>query len=336
MTEDNYILYGSEYSPFSVKVRSYFRYKNIPHEWRPRTHDNLAEFQKLAKLPLVPLVAGPENEVLQDSTPIMELMETRYPEKSICPEDAELSFLSFLLEDYGDEWVNKPMFHYRWWNDADQIAVANGLAQSALPNGDANAREKLAAQIRTRMVPRLRFVGSHEGTRNIIESSFDTLLMRLEGHLKRRPYIFGGRPSFADFGIWGQVYSCMLQPTTKTIILENFPEIVSWIDRMLDPKEMGEWEDWQHIAPTLEPLIKGEIGELYLPWSVANSKAVFEDASDFSVELPLGLFTQQVAKYSARSLQALKDKLSKVEDRTRLEETLLKNNCLSALVAENW
>lgn len=336
MSEENYILYGSEYSPFSVKVRSYFRYKNIPHEWRPRTHDNLAEFQKLAKLPLVPLVAGPGNEVLQDSTPIMELMETRYPESSISPDDAELSFLSFLLEDYGDEWVNKPMFHYRWWNDSDQIAVAAGLAKSALPNGDTKAKDQLAAQIRTRMVPRLRFVGSHDGTKEIIESSLDTLLTLLERHLERRPYIFGGRPSFADFGIWGQLYSCMLQPTTKSIIMENFPEISTWIDQMLDPKATGEWEEWQYLAPTLEPLIKIEIGELYLPWSVANSKAVFEEASDFTVELPQGPFNQQVAKYSARSLQALKDKLRKIEDRAKLDETLLKSNCLSALVAENW
>ncbi|MEH6548054.1 MAG: glutathione S-transferase C-terminal domain-containing protein, partial [Sneathiella sp.] len=260
----------------------------------------------------------------------------RFPEKSIRPDDTELSFLSFLLEDYGDEWVNKPMFHYRWWNDVDQIAVADGLAQSALPNGDANAREQLAVQIRARMVPRLRFVGSHEGTKEIIESSLDTLLMLLELHLKRRSYIFGGRPSFADFGIWGQLYSCMLQPTTKSLIIEKFPEIVSWVERMLDPKNMGEWEEWEHLAPTLEPLIKAEIGNLYLPWSVANSKAVFEEASEFTVVLPKGAFNQQAVKYSARSLHALKDKLRKIEDRAKLEETLLKNNCLSALVAEAW
>ena len=31
-----YIIYGSENSPYSTKVRSYFRYKQIPHEWRVR------------------------------------------------------------------------------------------------------------------------------------------------------------------------------------------------------------------------------------------------------------------------------------------------------------
>ena len=33
---DVYRIYGSEMSPYSVKVRSYFRYKGIPHSWIPR------------------------------------------------------------------------------------------------------------------------------------------------------------------------------------------------------------------------------------------------------------------------------------------------------------
>ncbi len=30
---DNYRIFGAEMSPYSVKVRSYFRYKGIPHQW---------------------------------------------------------------------------------------------------------------------------------------------------------------------------------------------------------------------------------------------------------------------------------------------------------------
>src|SRR3990172_2205938 len=52
-------IFGSELSPYSVKVRSYFRYKGIPHEWLERGPSNIAEFQKYAKLPLVPLVITP-------------------------------------------------------------------------------------------------------------------------------------------------------------------------------------------------------------------------------------------------------------------------------------
>src|SRR5262249_53516149 len=109
-----YRIFGSELSPYSVKVRSYFRYKGLPHEWLLRSPANQSEFQKYAKLPLVPLVVTPEGEGVQDSTPIIERLEAANRESSIVPDDKALAFLSALLEEYGDEWGNKWMFHYRW------------------------------------------------------------------------------------------------------------------------------------------------------------------------------------------------------------------------------
>ena len=86
---DVYRVFGSEMSPYSIKVRSYFRYKQIPHAWLLRS-GNMEEYKKYARLPIVPAVATPEDEALQDSTPIMETMEAKFPElqapasESIC------------------------------------------------------------------------------------------------------------------------------------------------------------------------------------------------------------------------------------------------------------
>ena len=43
-------LYGAELSPYSVKVRSYLRYKGVPFEWLQRSAAKQEEFQKYAKL----------------------------------------------------------------------------------------------------------------------------------------------------------------------------------------------------------------------------------------------------------------------------------------------
>ena len=80
-----YRIFGSELSPYSVKVRSYFRYKGIDHEWVPRNFSNMEEFRKYAKLPLIPLVITPDDAGLQDSTPILEKLEALFPEPSIHP-----------------------------------------------------------------------------------------------------------------------------------------------------------------------------------------------------------------------------------------------------------
>jgi hypothetical protein len=75
-----YRIFGAEFSPYSVKVRSYFRFKQIPHEWLVRNPTNNGEYRKHAKVPLIPLVIPSEGNAFQDSTPIIEKLEVQVPE----------------------------------------------------------------------------------------------------------------------------------------------------------------------------------------------------------------------------------------------------------------
>src|SRR5207245_829806 len=107
-------------SPYSVKVRSYFRYKGIPHQWILRNAASQAEYEKHAKMPIIPLVVTPDGTGVQDSTPIIDQLEKLHPEPSIHPADPVARFISALIEEFGDEWGNKWMFHYRWARDVDR------------------------------------------------------------------------------------------------------------------------------------------------------------------------------------------------------------------------
>ncbi len=55
------------------------------------------------------------------------------------------------------------------------------------------------------MVDRVWFVGSNALTAPQIEVGFQDMLGLLDRHLATRPYLFGGRPAFGDFGLWGQI-----------------------------------------------------------------------------------------------------------------------------------
>src|SRR3977135_3712830 len=57
---EGYRIIGPEMSPYSVKVRSYFRYKAIPHQWILRNAASQAEFEKYAKMPIIPPAVAPE------------------------------------------------------------------------------------------------------------------------------------------------------------------------------------------------------------------------------------------------------------------------------------
>src|SRR6476660_3698333 len=131
---EHYRIIGAEMSPYSVKVRSYFRYKAIAHQWVLRNPESQAEFEKHARMPIIPLVVTPEGTGIQDSTPIIDAMEKLYPVPSVHPDDSVASFISSLIEEFGDEWGNKWMFHYRWTRDVDQISSAGRIARMRGPS----------------------------------------------------------------------------------------------------------------------------------------------------------------------------------------------------------
>lgn len=300
-----YRLIGAELSPYSVKVRSYLRYKGLAHEWIARGPASQEEFQKYAKLPLIPLLITPDGQGMQDSTPIVEALEAMHPEPSIHPDDPAAAFISALIEEYGDEWGNKPMFHYRWRRDVDAQSGAERIVSGSMPDLAGEAKAKAVASVKERMVPRLSFVGSSDATAALIEADLARVLAILETHLASRPYLFGGRPSFGDFGLFAQLYECSTDPTPGAIMRETAPNTLAWIERMLAPKAEGPFESWDSVKATLTPLLRDEIAAVFLPWTRANAAAVAAGAPTFSVDLPDGPFTQETQKYHARSLGAL-------------------------------
>jgi glutathione S-transferase len=324
-------IFGSELSPYSVKVRSYFRYKGLPHAWTPRTVQNQAEFDALAKLPLIPLVVAPDGKAMQDSTPIIEAVEARHPEPSIAPPDPTTAFVSVLLEDWGDEWLNKPMFHYRWYRPVDQDSAAERIARDMNPELPADALATVVGAVKHRMVPRLAFVGSTPATAPVIEASFLRVAALLDRHLASRPYLFGSRPALADFGVWGQLYECWTDPTPGAILRADAPAVCGWIERMLAPRASGEWEPWNALEPTLMPLLREEVGAVFLPWTLANARALAAGEKEFAITLGGAPFTQEAQKYHAKSLAALRAKYAALADRAAVDDVLSRAGCLEAL-----
>ncbi len=331
---DVYRIYGAELSPFSVKIRSYFRYKQIPHRWIQRDAETTADYQKYAKIPIVPLVVTPDEQGLQDSTPIMEAMDERFPSPSTHPSDPVARFVSQLLEEFGDEWGNKWMFHLRWAREEDRLSAAGRLAVTMAPRGNEEARLAVREKVIERMTGRVYFVGSNEITAPQIEQSFRDSLELLDAHLATRPYLFGGRPSWGDFGLWGQIYNAWTDPTGGAWVESLAPNVLTWIHRMLFPTPLGEFESWSEVEATLMPFLTEQVGALFCPWTVANAAAMAAGDEEFSVELAGRTFTQQPQKYHAKSLQAIRQKYAAVEDKRALDAVLDASGCLAALRAE--
>ncbi len=325
-----YRIFGSEMSPYSVKVRSYFRFKGVPHEWVPRNADSDEAYKRYAKLPIVPTVATPEDEGLQDSTPILEAIEARFPEPSMHPADPALAFLSALLEEFGDEWGNKLMFHHRWYADVDQAASAQTLARLSLPHGTAEQVAERTKMVRERMTGRGHFVGSSDANAPLITAYYLELLDLLEPHLATRKYLFGARPSFGDFGLSAQLYECSVDPTCGGMIRARGPAVLDWCHRMLEPRVDGTFEVWESLKPTMAPLL-AYVGRYFLHWSTANAAALMAGDPEFTIELAGAPYTQPPQKYHAKSLAALRARYAPLAGNAALAAILRDANCLPFL-----
>jgi glutathione S-transferase len=328
---DGYRIFGAEISPYSVKVRSYFRYKAIPYQWILRNAASQPEYEKYAKMPIIPLVVTPDGTGIQDSTPIIDKIEKLHPEPSIEPDDPVLRFISALIEEFGDEWGNKWMFHYRWARDVDQISSAGRIARMRGPKASEQEHAALAGQVRARMVDRVWFVGSNAVTAPQIENGFLDMLRLLDHHLATRPYLFGGRPAFGDFGLWGQIYEMWTDPTAGALIGGSAPHVLDWVHRMLWPKAEGEFETWSTLEPTLMPILTKHVGQQFMPWTCANAKALAEAREEFSVTLGENTWTQKPQKYHARSLGVLRARYADVADKAALDPILEAAGCLAGL-----
>lgn len=318
-------LYGAELSPYSVKVRSYLRFKGLAFEWLERSNSRQEEFARYAKLPLAPILVDADENALQDSTPMIEALEREFPEPSILPGDAALGFVAALIEDYADEWLNKAMFHYRWSYPENQDSAAKRLVEMLFEG--ASAPEGVEEAVKTRMIGRLHHVGSSPDTTPIIEGSFTRVLSLLDRMLSSRAYLFGGRPSLADFGVAGQLAQLLSDPTPGALIRAQAPNVARWLKRMDDPSVEGDFDSLVKLREDLSELLRSEVAGAYLVWMAANAQAVRDDAAGVSAEVAGQTFTQKPQRYAAKAFAELRRKRALVAEDENLAALLGETGC---------
>lgn len=135
----------------------------------------------------------------------------------------------------------------------------------------------------------------------------------------------------ADFGLWAQLYEAATDPTPGAIMRASASNVMAWVQRMVSPGAEGPFEGWTALAPTLMPLLKDEVGALFLPWSVANSAAIAASAKTFDVTLGDTVWSQEPQKYHARSLAEIRRKYAAAKGAPGLEAILRESGCIGLL-----
>jgi glutathione S-transferase len=328
-----YTIYGGLGSPYSMKMRAVLRYRRLPYVWRQMETGDNRIFENV-KAPVIPVIQYPDGSWHNDSTPMIFDLETHHRERSIVPSDAGQAFLAHLLEDFADEWGTKLMFHYRWYRERDQKTISEWLAFDRLKGKGRGTILAAAAEFRARQVGRMALVGCTPENAPIIEASGRRILSLFEAHVTEEPYLFGTRPSLADFGWYGQFSQLAADPTPQEMMRANYPFTYRWTANLDDASGVeGEWKavDASH-PPAVRDLMK-LAGEIYFPFLAANAAAVERGESTFSLVLPGGTYSQGAFKYQARCLGELQAAYARLEAglKAAIDPLLADANCLKPL-----
>ena len=334
---------GVPASPYTRKMISLMRYRRIPHviEWGdPR--DLIRRFgveePKPVLLPVMIFEVDGKHKAVTDSTPIIRHLEIEFSPRSVIPSDPKLAFLNYVLEDFGDEWVTKYMFHYRWYfkDDIEKAGTILPLLHGISLDDDSHAAFK--KHISDLQISRLGVVGSNKLTAPIIEASYKRFLGQLDHCLSKHPFLFGNRPSSADFALFGQLSALIgFDPTSRALAHEISPRVVAWQDLMEDlsgfkPNE-SDWISFKDAEKNLLRLFQ-EVGKVYLPALLANSRAINQEDKTWTAEIDGAKWEQRSFPYQAKCLKWINHEFQKLNesDQKQIKEFLIKTGCREMII----
>jgi glutathione S-transferase len=325
------------------------RYRRLPYRFiinmpqYPDVPGNAEERKTLpkSKVPLLPTFYLPDEagevQAVTDSTPIIRRLEAAFSERRVIPDHPVLSFLNYVLEDYADEWLTRCMFHYRWHYKADidkagrilPIYVRTDMPQATL--------DTLTQQISKRQIDRLYVVGSNETTTPVIEASYIRFLELMETQLRSTAFLFGGRPSSADFALMGQL-TCLthFDPTPMRICEQKAPRVYAWVERLEDlcghEVTDADWADPAELPESLFALLK-EVAGTHMPQLLANARAVAAGDKTFETEIDGKPWAQPSFPYQLKCLRWTRDEFAALtaKDQSRAR-TILEMTGLSPLI----
>ena len=303
----HYRILGGLGSPYSMKMRAILRYRRLPHVW-VQMNESHADERAAVRPAVIPILQYPDGSYHNDSTPMIYELEAAHPDdRGIVPDDAGDAFLAFLLEDMADEWGTKLMFHYRWYRERDQVRMSEWLAYDRAQGGGYGPMKDYAEAFRARQVGRMALVGCTPENAPIIERTARDLSAIFEAHVLERPYLFGSRPSLAEFGWYGQYSQLIVDPTANDLMRQIAPFTVRWLMHMDDASGVcGQWRKGDEaLAPAVEKLL-AFAGQVYFPFLEANVAALAAGKETFTVELFGQPYTQGTFKYQARCLETLR------------------------------
>jgi len=309
----NYILYGGELSYFTRKLEAALIFYDADFSFEFRTNENRETLEYRSGTHQIPVLKTPENWLIADTTPIMALLDSRFPHRRMFPE-GKLGVLVHLLEEYFDEWIARTMLHYRWHYSDSAAFAANKMAAGS---------PQVAERVLTWGPKACRATGTDSlRQRQAAEDEYLRILEAMEAQLAVTPYLLGSRPTAVDCVVLGGLRAhTNMDPDPKKRVA-SFPRVVSWAEGSSD-HWTGEGDLYDLDSPTaFSQFIISEMAQTYQPYVLANKDALAANAKAFHARIYDEEVSYLCRPYIEQSRQMLEARMSNQLNKADQESTL--------------
>ena len=273
---DTYVLYGGELSYFTRKLESALRFYGASFEFRNKGKYNPQDIEHRSGTHQVPVLQTPENWMIGDTTPLMHMLDERFPKRRMFPAGA-LGIAVHVLEEYFDEWIARTMVHYRWHYEESAV-----FASEIMGGGNAEA----AARVRNWGPRACRATGTDsENQQRACEEEYVRILAAMESQLAETPFMLGHRPTALDCVLLGGLIAHTWNDPDPKRVTVNYPRVVQWCEGAA-----FEWQGGGDLAPFPEltrfaTFVLEEMRSTYQPYVLGNKAAQAAGAKAFHAHI---------------------------------------------------
>lgn len=234
MAGDHYTLWATPHSLYAGKARSYLIKKGVPYrEVSAADPEFLGEVIPQVGHMVIPVLRTPGGEIVQDTTAIIDQIEAVTPDPDFVPAGPVQRVVAAVLDAFGSNYLLPLAMHYRWsYREQQELFLRTEFAR-AIPPMPHEQRLETAGKLMTRFAGFLPNLGVTAAVIPAMEESYAELLAVLDKHFQQHPYLLGGRPSIADFGMMAPLHAHLARdPVPGFLMKTTAPNVFRWTERM--------------------------------------------------------------------------------------------------------
>lgn len=320
-----------------MKMRAYLRYRQIPFTW---VNGQAAEVVARTKVEtyMVPVLGRSDGSFDNESTALIDELEAGIVERSTTPTTPAEAFLACLLEDFADEWLINPMFHYRWHDEEAQDEAARWIIYEGLTGGGAETIAQFSDLWKGRQLHLLARYSGDLSSFAMLERTLKDFLDILESHIVNQPFLFGDRPSRAEFAFYGILSQMCVDRIPSVLIRNAYPFTHRWTSLVEDLS--GKSGNWQEVLAQEDSQAYKTVRKLlalsaqtHLPFLQLNDDALASGQARFEFEYHGHVFSRDAHARNRGCLDALRARFGALssDDRSNLDPILEDAGCLRYL-----